>query len=104
MTQFHLLASAVGASLLLSANAFAGSLHPAAGEAPFFNAPATAMSTLQRAQVQAHATFRRPATGEMNAQAAAQPVSTLTRAAVRNDLRQAVANGYRVAAGEANFG
>lgn len=104
MIKFPLLASTIGASVLFSASAFAGSLQPAAGQAPFFNEPAATMTTLQRAEVEAQATSHRPAAGEMNGQAMDEPASMLIRAAVRNGLLQAIASGYHVAAGEATVG
>ena len=98
MSKFN--ASILSAALLLSGTAFAGAVQPAAGEAPLFNAPAQAASSVQRQDVQADAARHLPLAGEMNAQAAPAAPSTLTRAEVRQATRDAIAKGYRVATGE----
>ena len=78
-----------------------GLLQPAAGEAPFFNAPVAVASSVQRQDVRADAARHLPAAGEMNAQMAPAAASSVTRAQVREATRDAMAHGYRVAAGEA---
>ena len=93
-------ASIAFAALLLSGTAFAGSVQPAAGEAPWFNTPVQAASSVQRQDVQADAARHLPVAGEMNAQASPAVPSTLTRAEVRQATRDAIAKGYRVATGE----
>ncbi len=99
MTKFN--ASIAAAALLLSGTAFAGAVQPAAGEAPFFSAPVAVASSVQRQDVRADAARHLPAAGEMNAQVAPAAASTVTRAQVREATRDAMAHGYRVAAGEA---
>lgn len=89
------------AALLLSGAAFAGTVQPAAGEAPFFNAPVAGASSVQRQDVRADAARHLPVAGEMSVQAAPAAASTVTRAQVREATRDAIAHGYRVAAGEA---
>ena len=88
------------AALLLSGTAFAA--QPAAGEAPYFNAPvaSTSASSVQRQDVMADAARHMPAAGEMNTQAAPAAASTVTRAQVREATREAIAHGYRPASGE----
>ena len=99
MTKFN--ASIAAAALLLSGTAFAGAVQPAAGEAPFFNAPVALTSSVQRLDVRADAARNLPAAGEMSAQVAPAAASTVTRAEVREATRDAIAHGYHVAAGEA---
>ena len=101
MTKIHASIAAVSAALLLSGNAFAASLHPAAGEGPFFNEQPTVSSSLQRADVRADASGHMPAAGELNAQADAVKGSAVTRAEVRQQTREAIAHGFRPAAGDA---
>ena len=93
-------ASIAAAALLLSGTAFAGSIQPAAGEAPFADQPVVASSALQRQDVRADAARHLPAAGEMNAQIAPELASTVTRAQVREATRQAIASGFRPATGE----
>ncbi len=94
-------ASIAAAVLLLSGSAFAGSLQPAAGEAPFAGQAVVLNSSLQRQDVRADAARQLPAAGEMSAQATPEPTSTVTRAEVREATRQALANGFHLAVGEA---
>ena len=70
MTKFNASIAAAAAALLLSGNAFAASLQPAAGEGPFFNEQPVSTSSLQRAEV-------------------------------RQQTREAIAHGFRPAAGDA---
>lgn len=98
MTQFK--ASIAAAVLLLSGTAFAGSLQPAAGEGPFFNDAPVLANTVTRAEVRADAARHMPVAGELSAQAEPVQDSSVTRAEVRESTRQAIAHGYRVAAGE----
>jgi hypothetical protein len=86
-------ASIAFAALLLSGTAFAGSVQPVAGEAPWFNAPVQAASSVQRQDVQADAARHLPVAGEMAPRRPAVP-STLTRAEVRQATRDAIAKGY----------
>lgn len=73
---------------------------PAAGEAPLFNQVAdTGASTVERAQVRADAAAHMPAAGELNAQAAPEAASPLSRAAVREATRDAIADGFQVQSG-----
>ena len=100
MTKFNASIAAVAATLLLSGQAFAGSLQPAAGEAPFAEAPVVLASSVQRQDVRADAARQLPAAGELSAQAAPVAPSDVTRADVRLATRDAIAHGYRVASGE----
>ena len=100
MTKFNASIAAAAAALLLSGNAFAASLQPAAGEGPFFNEQPTVSSSLQRADVRADASGHMPAAGELNAQADAVQGSAVTRAEVRQQTREAIAHGFRLATGE----
>ena len=101
MTKFNASIAAAAAALLLSGNAFAASLQPAAGEGPFFNEQPTVSSSLQRADVRADASGHMPAAGELNAQADAVQGSAVTRAEVRQQTREDIAHGCRPAAGDA---
>ena len=103
MTKFNASIAAVSAALLLSGQAFAGSLQPAAGEAPFADTAPVLASNVQRAEVRADAARQLPAAGEMSAQAepAEQPTTAVaSRAQVRAETREALANGYHIATGE----
>ncbi|MEZ5608804.1 MAG: hypothetical protein R3E52_17255 [Burkholderiaceae bacterium] len=102
MTKFNASIAAVAATLLLSGQAFAGSLQPAAGEAPFAEAPVVLASSVQRQDVRADAARQLPAAGELSAVAvqAADPSIVVSRAEVRAATIEAIAHGYRVAAGE----
>ena len=100
MTKFNASIAAVAAAVLLSGNAFAASLQPAAGEGPFFNETALAASSVQRADVRADAARQLPAAGELSALAAPAAPTAMSRAEVRAATRDAIARGYRVAAGE----
>lgn len=91
---------AIAAAALLSGSAFAASLQPAAGQAPFFADADAVTSTLQRQSVQADAARQMPAAGEMNARVDPAPASHLTRAQVRATVRQAIAQGFHVGVGE----
>lgn len=99
MTKFNSIV-AIGAAALLSGSAFAASLQPAAGQAPLFVDAGAAASTVQRQSVQADAMRHLPATGERSARADRPSASALTRAQVRAAVRQAIAGGFHVAAGE----
>ena len=100
MTKFNASIAAVAATVLLSGNAFAASLQPAAGEGPFFDTPVLA-SSLQRQDVRADAARQMPAAGELSARAdQAQPGTVVTRAEVRAATRQALAQGFHIATGE----
>jgi hypothetical protein len=84
-------ASIAAAVLLLSGSAFAGSLQPAAGEAPFAGQAVVLNSSLQRQDVRADAARQLPAAGEMSAQA--------TRAHQHRDARRS-ARGHAPGAGQ----
>ena len=100
MTKFNASIAAVSAALLLSGNAFAGAVQPAAGEAPYADTPVVLASSVQRQDVRADAARQMPATGELSAQATPLAPSDATRADVRMATRDAIAHGYRVASGE----
>lgn len=100
MTKFNASIAAVAAALLLSGNAFAASLQPAAGEGPLFNETALAASSVQRQDVRADAARQLPAAGEQSAQAAPAAASDMSRADVRAATRDAIGHGHRVASGE----
>lgn len=99
MSKFNTLFAAVAATALLSGNAFAASLQPAAGEAPFADVAASS-STLQRAEVRADAARHRPAAGDYSVQAESAVASDVTRAEVRAEVRDALAHGFHIATGE----
>lgn len=86
------------AALLLAGNAFA--VQPAAGEHPLWNESAPIASSVQRTDVRADASRQMPASGEMSAQGASSGESALSRAEVRQSVREAFANGFRPAVGE----
>ena len=97
-TKFNASIATVAAALLLSGNAFAGALQPATGEGPFFNEQPVAASSLQRADALGHM----PASGEFaNHAEAPRADSATTRAEVRQQTREAIAHGFRPAAGDA---
>ncbi len=101
MTKFNASIAAAAAALLLSGNAFAASLQPATGEGPFFNEQPVSTSSLQRAEVRADAARHLPATGEFANHAEAQRTdAAVTRAEVRQQTREAIAHGFRLATGE----
>lgn len=100
MTKFNASIAAISAALLLSGNAFAASLQPAAGEGPFFNDAPVVASTVSRAEVRADAARQLPASGELSAQAAPEAPSMLSRAQVRADTLDAINHGFYPAAGE----
>ncbi len=101
-TKFNASIATVAAALLLSGNAFAGALQPATGEGPFFNEQPVAASSLQRADVRADALGHMPASGEFaNPAEAPRAYSATTRAEVRQQTREAIAHGFRPAAGDA---
>ena len=100
MTKFNASIAAVSAALLLSGNAFAGAVQPAAGEAPYADTPVVLASSVQRQDVRADAARQLPAAGELSAQAAPAAPTAMSRAEVRAATRDAIARGYRVAAGE----
>ncbi|HMN22319.1 MAG TPA: hypothetical protein PKA16_13125 [Ottowia sp.] len=101
MTKFNASIAALGAALLLSGNAFAATVMPASGEGPFFNDQPVVSSSLQRAEVRADATRHLPASDEFSNHAEVkQAASAVTRAEVRQDTRDAIAHGFRVASGE----
>lgn len=101
MTKVNASIATIAAAVLLSGNAFAGSLQPAAGEGPFFNDVPVASSTLQRAEVRADAARHLPASGTFNAQSKVEPAANdMTRAEVRQATREAIAHGFRIASGE----
>lgn len=101
MTKVNASIATIAAAVLLSGNAFAGTVQPVAGEGPFFNDVPVASSTLQRAEVRADAARHQPASGEFTSHAEVkQAASSATRAEVRQATREAIAHGFRVASGE----
>ncbi len=86
------------------ATAFAGNafaFQPASGEGPFFQNDTVATSNVSRDAVRQAAIATPPAAGVNNAVAAAEQAdSQLTRAEVREDVRDAMAHGYVVKSGE----
>lgn len=100
MTRFNTFLATSAAFLMLASNAFAAAPQPAAGEGPFFDGPAAAASTVDRAEVRADAARHLPAAGELSAHAEATAASSTTRAQVRAATRKAIAHGFRVASGE----
>ena len=100
MTKIAATIASTAAALLFAGNAFAQM--PAAGEGPFFNEQPVSTSSLQRAEVRADAARHLPATGEFANQAEVQRTdSAVTRAEVRQQTREAIAHGFRPAAGDA---
>ena len=99
MTQFNAFIAAAAATVLLSGNAFAASLQPAAGEAPFAETTVLA-SGVQRSDVRADAARQMPVAGEMNTVAVQAAPSAMTRAEVRAATREAIARGFHPATGE----
>lgn len=85
---FKAIVTTVTAGLLLTSSAMAASLQPAAGEQPFFDAPATVASTLDRATVAAEAIMQHPAAGEMSGPT---EVATSQNAFTRQQVREATA-------------
>lgn len=102
MSKLNALVATSVAALLLGGNAFAGTLQPAAGEAPFANEPVVATSTVKRADVRADAARNHPAAGEQAAPAQVRVDSDLTRPEVRQATREAIQDGYRVPSGAMN--
>ncbi len=83
----------------LAGNAFA--FQPASGEGPLFQNDTVAASTVSREAVRQEAAANPPAAGVNNAVASAGQTSVeLTRAEVRQDVRNAMAKGYAVKSGE----
>ncbi|MBY4594678.1 hypothetical protein [Ottowia caeni] len=83
----------------LAGNAFA--FQPVSGEGPLFQNDTVTVSTVSREAVRQEAAANPPAAGVNNAGAAVdQTPSKLTRAEVREDVRNAMANGYVVKSGE----
>lgn len=100
MTRFNTTFTALAASLLLSGTAFAAGVQPAAGEGPFFDANSVATtSTVQRSQVRAAAIAQTPLAGDLPAPDTQVANSDLTRAQVRAQTREALANGFHVQSG-----
>ncbi|WP_291554005.1 hypothetical protein [Comamonas sp. SCN 65-56] len=89
---------AFAAGLLLAGSAFAATMQPAAGNAPYFDEGQSTTSTLQRADVRSAAIAQHPAVGNLSA---AQPYtpSKLTRAQVHDATVQAIHNGFHVEVG-----
>lgn len=85
---------------VFAGNAFA--FEPASGEGPLFPSEPVAASTVSRAEVIKQAIATPPASGVgeiVNAKPEAS-TSQYTRAEVRQQTRDAIANGYRVRSGE----
>ena len=93
----------IALSSVLALAAFSGSAFaatPAAGEGPLFLDQPAQASTVSRAEVRAEAVRQQPAAGESNGVVVTQGTSELTRAEVRAQVREAIANGSHVAVGE----
>ena len=97
MTNFYS-SIALAAGLLLAGSAFAATVQPAAGDAPYFDEGQSTTSTLQRADIRNAAIAQRPASGNMNATAPYVP-SNLTRSQVHDATMQAIHNGFHVKVG-----
>lgn len=83
----------------LAGNAFA--FQPASGEGPLFLNDTVTISTVSRDAVRKEAAANPPAAGVNNAVAAVNAApSQVTRAAVREDVRNAMSHGYVVKSGE----
>ena len=93
MSKFNAILAIAAASVLLSGNAFAASLQPAAGEAPFADT-VVASSLVQRAEVRADAARHLPAAGELHV------TSFAAHGWRRAATREAIAHGVRPATGE----
>lgn len=89
--------ASIAAALLVSGTAFAA--QPAAGEGPFFQPQNVVVGQAQRADVAAQAVAQAPLAGNLPV-AQTTVDSSLTRAQVRESTREAIARGYRPAAGE----
>lgn len=98
MNRLHIASIAAAASLLLGGSALAAV--PSAGMQPLFDGSATATSTVQRATVRAAAIAHAPVAGQFSDSGAAVAPSTLTRAEVRANTRNAISHGFHVATGE----
>ena len=85
---------------VFAGNAFAA--QPAAGEGPLFQNEPVTVSTLSRAEVTRQAIANPPATDASNflSATAAAPASNVTRSEVRQQTRDAIAQGYQVKSGE----
>lgn len=83
----------------LAGNAFA--FQPASGEGPLFLNDTVSTSTVSRDAVRKEAAANLPAAGVNNAGAAVSAApSKVTRAEVREDVRNAMAHGFMVKSGE----
>lgn len=102
MTIRHIALGSLFGLVALSGSAFAAGNLPAAGEAPFFFNDAPVVSTVTRAEVQAEAARQLPAAGEQASVVAATPAASHSpsRAEVRAETREALAHGFRIAAGQ----
>ena len=90
MSKLNVMLPAAIAGLIFAGSAAAASLQPAAGEAPFFNEPVAASSSVSRADVEAQAAAHMPASGEMtNTAGTVSQGSALTRAQVRQETAEA---------------
>ncbi|MFT4195189.1 DUF4148 domain-containing protein [Ottowia sp.] len=98
MNTKHIALSSVLALAAFSGSAFA--FGPAAGEGPLFLDQPAQASTVSRAEVRAEAARQQPVAGEMSEAVATQAGSGLTRAEVRAQVREAIANGSYVTSGE----
>lgn len=86
--------------MAISGSAFAAGSVPAAGENPVFD-NAAEMSAASRAEVMADAVRHPAAAGEQSSVAAAPAAaSPRSRAEVRAETRDALANGFHIAAGQ----
>ena len=97
MTRFYS-TIALAAGLLLAGSAFAATMQPAAGDAPYFDEGQSMTNTLQRADVRNAAIAQRPASGNISAAVPYAP-SNLTRSQVHDATVQAIHNGFHVEVG-----
>lgn len=93
------IAMATALAAAFAGNAFA--FQPASGEAPLFQDENVTASAVSRDTVRQEALASLPASGTNNAVSALNPApSQVTRAAVREDIRNAMLHGFAVKSGE----
>lgn len=97
MTRFNF-TIALATGLLLAGSAFAATVQPAVGDAPYFDEGQSTTSTVQRADVRNAAIAQPPASGIMNTAIPYTP-GHVTRAQVHDATVQAIHNGFHVEVG-----
>lgn len=102
MNKFLASSATMAAALLFATGAIAASAQPDSGQEPFAEEAPTGASTQTRSAVEAQAARTPPADGNFNAKGKAAPSSTLTRAQVRQQTREAekTAHGFPDKSGE----